>query len=73
MIVLTQDVGAGELFATADPPPGNLWMMCVPPSLKNDWQGLAQNVNDESYWLIEGDRFVRKIHEDEYDETHFYA
>jgi hypothetical protein len=96
--VLASDVDVGRFFATADPPPNNVFMMCVRPRREGrhiledksgrvrmpngqfvsaeqigNNTGLCVNINDESYWRIDGNRYVRLIREDEYDKTEFHV
>jgi len=61
----------GEFFATVDQPPNNVFVLRV-PATPTQW-GLCQNINDETYWKIAGNRFVRRIREDEYDKNTFYV
>lgn len=67
--VLASDINAGDFFATVDPPPGNVWCMRVPPTPGNP--GLCQNVCDDTWWFIWGNRFVRRIAKHEYDRVRF--
>lgn len=71
MDVLVKDLKNGEFFATADQPPNNVFIMLVPPTATET--GLCQNINDETYWRIDGNRFVRRIREDEYDKKIFHV
>lgn len=71
MHVFAHEVASGRFFATADPPPANVFVMCVSPGTSDP--GLCQNIADESYWHIQGNRLVRLIREDEYGKTVFYV
>lgn len=69
MDVPAKNIPVNRFFASADKPPGNVWVMRVRPTQAEP--GLCQNVNDESFWHIDGDRWVRLIGEHEYDKTDF--
>jgi len=69
--VPAKHVDVGRFFATTDKPPGNVFFMCVRPVLRNGNIGLCQNIEDNSYWHINGDGLVRLILEDEHDQSLF--
>ena len=77
MDVPARDVASGRFFATADQPPGNVFIMRIQPRRDIPTgryeDGLCQNIDDESFWSIEGNRLVRLIREDEYDKKKFYV
>lgn len=73
MDILAKDVPVNRFFAVADPPPNNVYMMCVPPKPEHNNQGTCININDDSYWLIDGNRFVRLISKDEHDQKVFHV
>lgn len=70
--VFASNLDSGQFFATADPPPDNVFVMLVSPRF-GDNIGLCQNIVDESYWEIQGNRMVRLIAEDEYENTVFHV
>ncbi len=72
MDVKASDVPVGRFFATADRPPGNVFVMRVSAAQRGG-EGLCQNIDDKSFWNIEPNRFVRLIREDEYDKTRFHV
>jgi hypothetical protein len=76
MDVPASTVAGGRFFATADDPPGNVWIMRISPrrdiATGRYEPGLCQNIQDKSYWSIAGNRLVRLIREDEYDKSQFF-
>lgn len=86
MDIPLKDVPVGRFFATADPPPGNVYILRQSPSwvyvgrpVKGQRRrrlhlpGLCQNISDETYWAIWGHVHVRLIREDEHDQTEFFV
>lgn len=71
MDVMAKDVSVGRFFATADQPHGNVFIMRVRATSRND--GLCERLNDNSLWQIRPNRRVRLLMEDEYDGTRFYV
>lgn len=60
--VRAREVPVNRFFETNDSPPGNVFIMRVTPRpLVDDNIGLCQNIQDESYWRIHGDRYVRLL------------
>lgn len=66
-----REVEVGRFFAVAGPTPGNVYIMRVQPT--TFIAGTCQNIDNESFWTIEGDRFVRLIAEHEYDQKVFHV